>query len=437
MAKHTYQRLLLVVVTLLGVQSALTVTQDECKLEIAESMPDKMNFSTPLSFQPKLTHEALIELIVNAKSTLRIASFYWTLSAEPEFSNDPTTEPGKKIMDAIIAAAERGVNLQVILDKSNNKEMNNEADVKKLESIGVVRYLNMKQLLDGGVLHSKFLIADNKTFYIGSSNFDWRSYTQIKEIGVTSTDCSVLAEDLDKIFRTYMLISEANQVPSTLPEDLKTNINIDHPINLKLDQLNANLFLASSPPAFNGVNHWTGRTDDIDGLLQIIDRAEKYIDISVMNYSPRIEFVWPKKYWPRIDNALRRAATDRRVRVRLLFSDWSHSSRDSLMWYKSLNDIQSETLKGGGIFVKMFKVPTDDSQKNIPYARVKHDKYMVTDNGLYIGTSNWSADYFLNTCGVSVIIQPTEKNVIPEGSIIRNMQELFERDFTSEFSHNL
>ena len=36
--------------------------------------------------------------------------------------------------------------------------------------------MDMSSLLDstdGGILHTKFLIADRKTFYLGSANFDW------------------------------------------------------------------------------------------------------------------------------------------------------------------------------------------------------------------------------------------------------------------------
>ena len=33
----------------------------------------------------------------------------------------------------------------------------------------------------------------------------------------------------------------------------------------------------------------------------------------------------------------------------------------------------------------------------LPYTRVNHAKFMVTEKQVYIGTSNWSADYFLST----------------------------------------
>lgn len=432
--------LLLIIATccLMKVTSADPVSN--CRHEIVESMPDKLHFNTTLRFKVRPTHDSLIEMIDNAQKTLRIASFYWTLSAEGEFANDPTAMPGKQIMDAVEKAAVRGVNIQIVLDKSGKKNMNNENDIKRLNKIADVRYLNMSQLLKSGVLHSKFLIADGETFYVGSSNFDWRSYLQIKEIGISFTKCPELTLDMDKIFRTYILMSELGKVPDTLPDNLKTEINVDNPLRMKLDDLNAKIFLGAAPPAFNGVKTWSGRTDDIDGLLHILDKARHRVDISVMNYSPRTEFIWPKKFWPRIDNALRRAAADRHVQVRLLFSNWTQNKEEEIMWYRSLNDVQSEALRGGGIHVKMFKVPAyDPFQKSIPFARVKHDKYMVTDRGLYIGTSNWAADYFISTCGVGVVIEPEEKSgaMIKGVSVIKNMQDLFDRDFNSEFAHEL
>ena len=46
--------------------------------------------------------------------------------------------------------------------------------------------------------------------------------------------------------------------------------------------------------------------------------------------------------------------------------------------------------------------------KEIPYARVNHNKFMVTDSVAYIGTSNWSADYFTGTAGIGYVINETE-----------------------------
>lgn len=226
--------------------------------------------------------------------------------------------PGQQIFDAIIkAASERKVKLEVVTD-SGSKLTSNIRELEALSKVGDVKFLNMTKLLKSGVLHTKFMIADSETFYLGSSNMDWRSYTQIKEMGVRVRNCFQLAVDLDKIFLTYQLMAASVNVPDKLPEEVWTDINMDHPFSMNLFNQESSVYLAASPPAFNGNKSWTGRTDDIDGLLQIIDRARKFIDISVMNYGARTEFVWPKKFWPRIDDALRRAASERKVQVRLL-----------------------------------------------------------------------------------------------------------------------
>ena len=53
------------------------------------------------------------------------------------------------------------------------------------------------------------------------------------------------------------------------------------------------------------------------------------------------------------------------------------------------------------------KVPSfTPSQSLIPFARVNHNKYMVTENTGFIGTSNWSADYFINTGGIGFVFKP-------------------------------
>lgn len=63
-----------------------------------------------------------------------------------------------------------------------------------------MRSLNFNKLLGGGVLHTKLWIIDRQHFYLGSANMDWRSLTQVKELGVVGYNCSCIAEDLGKIF---------------------------------------------------------------------------------------------------------------------------------------------------------------------------------------------------------------------------------------------
>ena len=59
---------------------------------------------------------------------------------------------------------------------------------------------------------------------------------------------------------------------------------------------------------------------------------------------------------------------------------------------------------------KYFQVPSfTPSQKAIPYARVNHNKYIVTDQTAMIGTSNWTPDYFLKTGGIGFVFSSNPK----------------------------
>ncbi|XP_067847775.1 5'-3' exonuclease PLD3 isoform X5 [Heptranchias perlo] len=86
-------------------------------------------------------------------------------------------------------------------------------------------------------------------------------------------------------------------------------------------------------------------------------------------------------------------------------------------------------------FSKLFIVPVGKFG-NIPYARVSHAKYFVTENIAYIGTSNWSFDYFNSTTGVGLLInQTSEKN--EDDTAHHQLISLFQRDWNSNYSVTL
>jgi len=66
---------------------------------------------------------------------------------------------------------------------------------------------------------------------------------------------------------------------------------------------------------------------------------------------------------------------------------------------------------------------------NIPYARVAHSKYLITDKVAYIGTSNWTPDYFLQTGGVSI--------TFALGKERNQVLQVFYRDWTSNYTSPL
>ncbi|CAA3006350.1 phospholipase D3 [Olea europaea subsp. europaea] len=425
---------LLVAMVASGVALAAPGESATCRLGLAESMPDGLELTSLPGVRP--THEVLLEMIEASRQTLRIASFYLMLTPEQKkFANHPSTRAGRRVLEAIKAAGKRGVDIEIVVDSSNKRPMGNQEEIEQIRKFARVHKLDMRRTVGRGVQHSKFLVADNQTFYMGSSNFDWRSYAQVKEIGLTGKGCPTLAKDLDKIFRTLTLMVDRDEVPKEEVARIPAQVNMESPMEVQ----GLRMFMGASPALFFP-RELTNRTDDIDGLLHVINSATKSIDISVMQYSPLQDIfgTGQRIYWPIIDEALRRAAIERKVRVRILLSDWTSTKPLDYVWARSLNSIQSSGLKGGGIHVKMFKVPSyDEFQRSVPYSRVKHDKYMVTDKSLYIGTSNWAPDYLECSGGVGVVMEP---NGDPTGNgpeIVQTIRETFERDFNSQYANEL
>ncbi|XP_074708744.1 5'-3' exonuclease PLD3-like isoform X2 [Strix uralensis] len=146
-------------------------------------------------------------------------------------------------------------------------------------------------------------------------------------------------------------------------------------------------------------------------LVPSAGAAEAFVDIAVMSYLPTTEFSRPQRFWPAIDNRLRKAVFERRVKVRLL---------------------------------RLFMVPASAAQAQIPSARVNHNKDMVTEKAAYIGTSNWSGDYFTRTAGSALVVNQTlspssagTATVPAAGTIREQLQAVFERDWSSRYSADI
>lgn len=83
-------------------------------------------------------------------------------------------------------------------------------------------------------------------------------------------------------------------------------------------------------------------------------------------------------------------------------------------------------------------MPATADQAHIPFGRVNHNKYMVTDKVAYIGTSNWSGDYFVNTAGVGLILEdPVADRNVSSRTIRSDLASIFERDWNSKYARDL
>lgn len=400
---------------------------DPCTISLVESIPEGLVFNSS-SAHPSI-YQAWLDLIGDARSSLDIASFYWTLTNADTGTQEPTANQGETILKKLAGVSGK---LAVRIAVSTPKGSQPNDDIKLLNSSGAdIRMVNMKALTSG-VLHTKFWVVDKKHIYIGSANMDWRSLTQVKELGVVVYNCSCLAEDLGKIFEAYWYMGQSDKtIPAPWPSSYSTTYNKDTPLKLPLNGTDSRVYLSSSPPSFCA----SGRTGDLQAILSVMEDAREFVYIAVMNYLPTMEFSYPKRYWADIDTQLRRVAFDRRVRVRLLISCWASTQPVMFTFLRSLASIHNARSRLD-IQVRLFVVPANPSQKEIPFARVNHNKYMVTDQVAYIGTSNWSGDYFVNTAGSALVVNQTASRP-PGPSVQSQLQAVFERDWDSAYSSPL
>lgn len=316
----------------------------DCNISLVESIPIGLNF-TPGSPKFMSTFEAWQLLLNQSTSTLDIGSFYWTLRGEDTGFNHSSATPGEEIFNRLLSNGYGdGPKIKIRIAQSTPSRVSPDLETQILASYGAAEVVTVDfpKYLGSGVLHTKLWIVDGKHFYLGSANMDWRALTQVKEMGVLGQNCPQLTSDLAKIFKAYWYLGSnpTARIPSSWPYEYNTDYNQDQPmlLNIKKDNTSSYImqgFAASAPPPLTAA----GRTHDLDAILQTINSALQFVHISVMDYFPLILFGPRLQYWPAIDNALRTAAVERGVSVKLLISQWQHSDPSENNYLASLQDL--------------------------------------------------------------------------------------------------
>ncbi|XP_059377312.1 5'-3' exonuclease PLD3-like isoform X2 [Carassius carassius] len=402
----------------------------DCKLTLVESVPEGLRFPSGSPHLPSIS-DTWINLLNKANRSVHIGAFYFTLRDSDLGLTEPSSVLGKKVFERLKKLEPNGVKLKIAV----NAPQSYIADTDELVATGAeVRGVDL-QGITGGILHTKLWVVDKKHMYLGSANMDWRSLTQVKEVGVSVEDCSCLAQDASRIFDMYWDIGaqKNGSLPPFWPGRFSALSSSKYPLAVKFNGVPARVYLSSSPPPLS--SH--GRSDDLSSILSVIADAERFIYVSVMDYLPMSQFAEPIRFWPVIDSALREAACMRGVEVKLLVSCWSHSPGAMFVFLQSLSVLNNPPLSCN-IHAKVFEVPSTREQQRIPFARVNHAKYMVTDRVVYIGTSNWSENYFTQTAGVGLVVNQTGSAVGQGQQTIQSqMQDVFQRDWHSEYAQNL
>lgn len=317
------------------------------------------------------TTQIWCDLFRKAQKTIVLSQFY--------FSNAPKSDLNL-VLDELVAAGRRGVAIRIIAGHKFRKIYPETLAYLEKQNGVMLRTLDIETLMGGGVMHAKYMIVDQKRVFIGSQNFDWRALTHIHELGLL-IESTALAARLGSLFELDWLLAGGAALSSAVSTIQKQGEPaIDDPA----------FQLLASPPAL---------TPDFIGseekaLVQAIDQAKHLIQIQVYQYYPTD--YRRKIYYPVLDNALR-AAVLRGVRVELLVSDKNNKKPD-IDFLKSLAMLP-------GVTVKMISIPPW-SGGEVSFGRLDHCKYAIFDEHLgWLGTTNWSQDYFQQSRNVSVLIK--------------------------------
>lgn len=407
-----------------GLQPAPCST--DCRVHLVESIPVGLYPSAPSPRQS--IADSWLRLLDKANYSVNIAAFYVTLrSSDSEVSD----AQGRMVFEKLKNLKSKGVHLQVAV---NGPQTSTQDTAELAAAGGVVREVDLKAVT-GGIIHTKLWVVDHKHLYVGSANMDWRSLSQVKEAGLSVEDCGCLAQDVSRIFEVYWTLGGATNgsLPPYWPARLSALSSSQNPLHLKFNGVPARVYLSSAPLQISA----RGRSDDLATILSVIEDAQRFVHVSVMDFLPQSEFSEPHRFWPAIDSALRAAACSGAVQVRLLVSCWPHSRGSMFLFLQSLLVLNRPPLNCD-IEVKVFAVPSTPEQRKIPFARVNHAKFMVTDRVVYIGTSNWSRDYFTSTAGVGLVVNQTGSAVGAGQETLQSQTEgLFLRDWTSQYATSL
>ena len=300
-------------VALLAVVLATVPASQAPRATLVESCPtgmDDINRTVALH-----THTALERLLDGANATLDIAVMYWSLLPEScgagtpynvtkgmanadcaGFSNATLDDQllaarGRRVWAALERAAARGVAVRVLQSAGFASEVQHgtpnaesAALAQRFPRAVMVRTLNMSAWYGDGIQHAKYLVADGADLLLGSSNFfDWRSLSQVKELGLLLEHAPAVAADVQATFNDAWavaglrgpapphgveplddpqalrrrpvpcwspLLPASRRCASPLPPSNPTTL--EAPLRVALPGGAASVFVSCSPPAFCG-----------------------------------------------------------------------------------------------------------------------------------------------------------------------------------------
>jgi cardiolipin synthase len=131
---------------------------------------------------PSITKQRImrkyIHLIKNAERSIVVVTPYFL--------------PGFMLRKELMAAAEKGLDVKIIMPKRSDVGL---VDILRNKYMGQLHESGMQLMLyRTHNLHAKLLLIDDQLFSIGSSNFDYRSFRYMYEIVLLGDDSDIAGQ---------------------------------------------------------------------------------------------------------------------------------------------------------------------------------------------------------------------------------------------------
>ncbi|RLN12677.1 phospholipase D Z-like [Panicum miliaceum] len=430
-----------------------------CKVWLVQSIPTDM---PRLRRVPGVlsTGDVLQWLSGNATKSLDILAQYWQFLAQP--NNPKSGDYGYSDSDMKRFGADEGHRVYKALENAADRFAPDFDQESADLAAGRPNVQNVTLLFEkwwgSGVVHAKVGISDKKDVYIGSANNDWKSLTQVKELGIYFADCPQIAKTVEVYFQNLWSLSALNsttytkvawdkpwQVSRKVPcwsHFLQPKERCRSPIPPSVDIPYTDGYPSLSNPEMIDVPFET------PGYKK--STQEHYL--SYLSFAPPEvtfgKFQADEQGWVDTIKSVKVGGIvvfSKNATVRLIVAYWTHFIPNTENYLKSLlySNIVCASSKynhcGGKVEIKYYMVPgynetgpalsqggAATGNRYPGFTRVDHGKYAVCDVRANIGTSNLIWDYFYTTAGASFGTYSP--------STVSQLQDIFDADWYSPYT---
>ncbi|KAF8389221.1 hypothetical protein HHK36_025914 [Tetracentron sinense] len=477
----------------------LSDSPPHCKAWLVQSIPTDMPHLTPV---PGVLPSADVFRWLAGNSTRRldIIAQYWQLLSSPE---DPRSgdygysksdmerfgaNDGFQVYKSIENAADRMVNVRILQHSGVYPDYTQESSSLASGRPNVENVtLLASEWWGSGIVHAKVWISDNADIYIGSANNDWKSLTQVKEVGIYLVGCPRIAKKVEVYYNNLWKLASLNssdytktiwdqqwqitrKVPcwshfvhfeercrSPLPHYVEVphvagypilsdpymfQMPIETPGYYNSTSQPQSCYLSFAPPELSFGKNQADEQAWADTIKSVGSGGT--VRISTMDWLGQSQYMDQTVYWSSLSSAISEVVFSKHATVKVLVAYWAHFINNTDQYLKSLlySNVLCASSKynkcAGKVEIKYYKVPgfnmtgaalhNGTSTGNIypSYSRVNHGKYAVSNVRAHIGTSNLIWDYFYSTLGVSF----GTYNL----AIVSQLQEIFDADWNSPYA---